>query len=436
MKHIIHLLFLITLLGCALLSPTPTASIPTVQAPVPTKPLESELSPPTEAPPSDIPPTALPATDLPPPTDEPSPEITAISPESVKTFPDPNLFRWEPILYYDFENPLDLQHAGDERLFVVEQRGVIWVVEDGERIPEPFLDIQDIVYDGDFEQGLLGLAFHPSFADTGFFYVNYTDYTGDTVIARFMVSSDRNHADSDSRSVILSFDQPYSNHNGGGIAFGPDGYLYIGTGDGGSSDDPRGNGQKLDTLLGKLLRIDIDTTDPYAIPHDNPFTGTIRPEIWAFGIRNPWRFAFDRLTGDLFIADVGQDEWEEVNFQPAETPGGINYGWNVREGLHPFAGSATEGLIDPIAEYGHDQGCSVTGGVVVRDPSLPEWSGVYLYGDYCTGILWGLVRNADGQWENRVLYDTDFVISSFGEDRDGHVYLVDHGGWVFRLERQ
>jgi len=332
--------------------------------------------------------------------------------------------------------PVDLQHVGDERLFVVDQRGLIWIIEDGEMLPEPFLDIQEWVNDTHHEQGLLGLAFHPNYVENGRFFVNYTDTFGNTVISRFEVSPERNLADRNSLRVILRFDQPYANHNGGGMAFGPDGHLFIAIGDGGSINDPEGNGQNLDTYLGKLLRLDVDSADPYATPADNPYAaGGGLPEIWAYGLRNPWRFAFDQLTGDLYISDVGQDDWEEINFQPSGTPGGVNYGWNIREGSHPFAGDTTEGLTEPVAEYDHNLGYSVIGGVVVRDPSLPEWQGVYLYGDYGSGRIWGLVRDAGGNWESAVLFETDFNISSFGQDVDGQVYLLDHGGVIYRLER-
>jgi glucose/arabinose dehydrogenase len=380
--------------------------------------------------------------DSPPPTITPSTssQQTPISnptqtPEPMPTLPNPADFRWA-LVADELVQPVDLQSAGDERLFVVEQRGWIRIITDGELLPEPFLDLTKFITDRESEQGLLGLAFHPNYTENGLFFVNYTDRFGNTVITRFIASPDPDLADLDSLRVVLRFNQPYPNHNGGGIAFDPDGDLYIGTGDGGSGGDPLGNGQRLDTLLGKLLRIDVDAADPYAIPPDNPFTSEdTLPEIWAYGLRNPWRFSFDRLTGDLFIGDVGQSQWEEISYLPASSPGGANFGWNIREGAHPFAGNATEGLVDPIAEYAHGQGCSVTGGVVVRDPSLPTWDGVYIYGDYCTGTIWGLLPSADGTWQNAVLFNTDYQISAFGEDQVGRVYLVDHLGGIYRLER-
>jgi glucose/arabinose dehydrogenase len=315
----------------------------------------------------------------------------------VTALPDPSGTVWTAVAG-GFRRPVDIQHAGDDRLFVVGQRGLIWIIESGQALADPFLDISDRVGTSASEQGLLGLAFHPDYASNGRFYVNYTDASGDTVIARFQVGQDPNRADPDSEVVLMTIDQPFANHNGGGMAFGPDGLLYIATGDGGSAGDPRGNGQRLDTLLGKILRIDVNGGEPYAVPGDNPFAaGGGRAEIWAYGLRNPWRFSFDRLTGDLYIGDVGQGDWEEIDFLPAGSPGGANFGWNLREGLHAYAGDLAPGMIEPVAEYGHAQGgCSVSGGVVVRSPSLADWQGVYLYGDYCSGLIWGLVRDAAG----------------------------------------
>jgi glucose/arabinose dehydrogenase len=310
------------------------------------------------------------------------------------------------------------------------------VIEDGLRFPDPLLDIRQWVNDRGNEQGLLGLAFHPNYPENGYFFVNYTNPQGSTVIARFETSPDSDVVDPESQQIILQFEQPYRNHNGGGLAFGPDGYLYIGTGDGGSGGDPLENGQRLDTFLGKMLRIDVDSGDPYAIPPDNPFAlGGGLLEIWAYGLRNPWRFAFDSLTGDLFIGDVGQGDWEEINFQPADNPGGVNYGWNIREGGHPYAGDTTQGLIDPVAEYSHREGVSVTGGYVIRDISLPDWQGVYLYGDFGSGMIWGLIRDEQEVWQSGVLFETNFSISSFGQDAEGRIYLTDfRSGGIYRLE--
>lgn len=333
------------------------------------------------------------------------------------------------------QRPVDLTHAGDERLFVVEQRGLIYVIEEGQILEPPFLDLRERVNNSGNEQGFLGLAFHPDYAQNGFFYVNYTDAGGSTNISRFQVSDNPNQALPESEALVLGIDQPYANHNGGGLIFGPDGFLYIAAGDGGSGGDPQNNGQRLDTLLGKMLRIDVDRDDPYTIPTSNPFAFEGgRGEIWSYGLRNPWRFSFDSATGDLYIGDVGQRNWEEVNFQESKSHGGENYGWNIREGTHAYASGDSQGLIDPIAEYSHDEGCSVTGGVVVRGDSLPTWHGIYLYADYCTGTVWGAKRSAQGVWEIVSIYDTNFQISSFGEGADNAVYLLDHNGGVYRLE--
>jgi glucose/arabinose dehydrogenase len=350
------------------------------------------------------------------------------------TLPAPETATWRSFMD-GFDKPLLLTHAGDERLFVVEQDGLIWVIEDGQKVQEPFLDISDIVGADASERGLLGLAFHPNYDETGRFFVNYTNLRGNTTISSFFVSSDRNKADTTSEVILLDISQPFSNHNGGGIAFGPDGYLYLGTGDGGSGGDPNGFGQNLNVLLGKMLRLDIDSQQPYAIPADNPFIDKEGlGEIWAYGLRNPWRFAFDPLIGDLYMGDVGQNAWEEVNFQSADSHGGLNYGWNIMEGSHAFSEGDQSGLTLPVAEYDHSHGCSITGGVVVRDSELPRWGGVYLYGDFCSGQIWGLIRNEGGAWTNLALYKSGASISSFGLDSSDRVYLVDHGGTIFRLE--
>jgi glucose/arabinose dehydrogenase len=403
-----YLLVLPLLVSCSLLSPAATAPPTPFEAPT----VAAGLEPP------------LPEAALPSPTPAP--------PAFVTTLPDPSLFAWQRIPG-DFRRPVDVQDPGDGRLFVVEQRGRIRVVQGGAVLPDLFIDLTDRVGVFGNEQGLLGLALHPDFASNGLLYVNYTDLNGDTVISRFQLSADPSRADPSSERTLLQYDQPYPNHNGGGMAFGPDGYLYIGSGDGGSAGDPHGNGQRLDTFLGKLLRIDVDHGDPYAIPPDNPFPS--RPEVWAYGLRNPWRFSFDPLTGDLYIGDVGQNQWEEVDFQAGGSPGGANYGWSILEGTHIYEGGATVGLTLPVAEYSHDVNCSVTGGVVVRDPSLPELEGVYLYGDYCSGLVWGLVRDPSGAWLSAVLFQTGFNISSFGKGQAGEVYLLDHNGALYRLGR-
>jgi hypothetical protein len=265
------------------------------------------------------------------------------------------------------------------------------------------------------------------YKQNGFLYVNYTGSGGNTVIARFQVTSNPNQADPNSEKRLLGVDQPFPNHNGGVVTFGPDGYLYLGLGDGGSQGDPNGNGQNTNLLLGKILRIDVEHGDPYTIPSTNPFGN----EIWHYGLRNPWRISFDRATGDLFIADVGQDKWEEIDFVPAGL-GGLNFGWNLFEGNHAYAGGSETGITMPVAEYDHSQGCAVTGGYVYRG-SMPEWQGIYLYGDYCSGLVWGLAHTAQS-WQNRLLFETGFNISTFGEDESGEIYLADLRGSIYRLE--
>lgn len=366
----------------------------------------------------------------------PLPPVATASPTAVQfaaQLPDPGTAQWR-LVADGFSRPLDIQASGDGRLFVVEQAGVIRVMVDGEPSPQPFLDLRDRVVSSGNEQGLLGLALHPDHTQNGLLYVNYTGSGDVTHIAQFQVDPDTSQAAPDSQITLLTLDQPYKNHNGGGLAFGPDGFLYIGTGDGGSAGDPLGNGQSLQTLLGKILRIAVDGSETYTIPGDNPFLDVAgaRPEIWDYGLRNPWRFSFDPANGDLFIADVGQNQWEEVNYEAAGR-GGVNYGWNAFEGSHPFAGTI-EGTAFPVAEYSHSQGgCSITGGVVVRDPELAQWQGVYFYGDFCSGLIWGLLPQGDGTWANEVLFDTGFSITSFGSDPSGGVYLADRAGGIYRL---
>jgi glucose/arabinose dehydrogenase len=352
------------------------------------------------------------------------PSQTAASPAS---FPDPSAYEWQEIVN-GLQRPVDLQPDGSGRLFVVEKAGRIRMIENDQLVEAPFLDITDRVGSSGNEQGLLGLAFHPQYQQNGRFFVNYTDLNGDTVLARFQVSSDSTVADPGSEVKLLGVDQPYANHNGGVLAFGPDGYLYAGLGDGGSQGDPNGNAQNTGVLLGKILRLDVDSAEPYAIPADNPFGN----EIWAFGLRNPWRFSFDKATGDFYIADVGGSQWEEVDFLPAGSPGGTNFGWDHREGAHEFEGGGPEGMVDPVAEYSHQEGgCSITGGYVYRG-AMPEWNGIFLYADYCTGFVWGLFK-APGGWQNQRLYDLDVPITSFGQDPAGELYLVSDNGGIFRL---
>lgn len=366
-------------------------------------------------------------------------------PASVLAFPAADNFQWQPVAS-GFTRPANLVNAGDgsNRLFVVEQAGLIHVVSQGSLLPQPFLDIRSRVGSSGNEQGLLGLAFHPRFAENGFFYVNYTDQAGDTVIARFSIDPasppESQQANPANELILLQVQQPFANHNGGHLLFGPDQMLWIALGDGGSGGDPLGNGQSLQTLLGKLLRIDVDHGSPYAIPSDNPFTsGGGLAEIWGFGLRNPWRYTFDRQTGDLFIADVGQEKWEEVDYLPAGSTGtAYNFGWNLREGSHTYQDTnpLPNNLVDPIFEYGHDQGCSITGGEVYRGRALPEFFGVYLFADFCSGTIWGLLQPAPGQWQGQVLFASGLKITSFGLDESGEIYLLEMGGGLYRLDRQ
>jgi len=334
-------------------------------------------------------------------------------------------------------NPLHLTApAGDSRLFVVEQAGRVRIVESGRLLETPFLDITDRVGSGG-ERGLLSIAFHPDYASNGYFYASYTDDGGDTRIERYSVTGDPNVADPGSADSVLFVEQPFSNHNGGLIVFGPDGRLYIGLGDGGSGGDPQGNGQNLETLLGALLRIDVDGADPFAVPADNPFVGDPdgRDEIWAYGLRNPWRFAFDREAGDLYIADVGQNRWEEVNVVPADS-GGANFGWNIMEGAHCYVSDPCDssGLVLPAVEYGHGDGCSVTGGYVYRGSAIPEIRGHYFYSDLCSGFLRSF-KFSDGAVSERREWNVGDPgsVLSFGEDPDGELYLLSANGTVYKL---
>lgn len=327
--------------------------------------------------------------------------------------------------------------VGDSRVFVVEKAGRIRILDDGALLSDPFLDISDEVSGGS-EQGLLSLAFHPDYADNGRFFVNFTNRAGDTRVVEYRVSADPDRADPTPVRTVLAVPQPFSNHNGGLVAFGPDGMLYVGMGDGGSGGDPRGNGQDLSTLLGALLRLDVDGGD--LVPSDNPFAGQpgARGEIWAYGLRNPWRFSFDRQTGDLYIADVGQNQFEEVN--AVEGPGrGANYGWNVTEGNDCFAppdGCDTSGLTLPVTVYGHGDGCSVTGGAVYRGSAVPDLQGLYFYSDFCNGFIRSF-RFVDGEatderrWPE--LEPAGERISSFGEDAAGELYVTTASGNVYRF---
>jgi hypothetical protein len=338
-----------------------------------------------------------------------------------------------------FDQPVQVVDPGDGsgRLFVVEQPGRIRIVDDGQVVPVPFLDISDLVGCCG-ERGLLSVAFHPDYATTGDVFVDYTDRNGDTVVARYQVSTtDPNRLDATSAESILTVDQPAANHNGGLLLFGPkDGDLYIGLGDGGGGNGQ--NGQDLSTLLGKILRIDVDgpAGGPlYAVPPDNPFVDRpgARPEIWALGVRNPWRFSFDRVTGDLWIGDVGSATYEEVNFQPATSAGGENYGWDAMEGTTCRVEGGCDAFVPPVSGFDRDEGCVVTGGYVYRGSAMLNLEGVYLFADYCSGRVWGLLRDASDAWVRLDPVETGLRISSFGEDAAGELYAVDIEGAVYRL---
>lgn len=333
--------------------------------------------------------------------------------------------------------PLQIAVApGDFRaVYVVEKIGRVWAFIDGRRSDLPLLDISESVSRG-FEQGLLGIAFHPDYQQNGRLFINYTDTRGDTRIEAYTVEPASRRADPASRRTILHIPQPAGNHNGGMLAFGPDGYLYIGSGDGGRFFDPSGNGQNLGTLLGKILRIDVDAGEPYAVPPDNPFVGDggALPEIWAYGLRNPWRFSFDRATGDLYIADVGERSWEEVNVQPAGSAGGENYGWSLAEGfacLESTSVCEAAPITPPIATYSHGSGrCSIAGGYVYRGSAIPGLVGRYVFGDYCTGTIWSVPAGTDGEGKTpEPLLESGGRISGFGEDHGGEIYVavIDRG---------
>ncbi|MCI0454429.1 MAG: PQQ-dependent sugar dehydrogenase [Candidatus Dadabacteria bacterium] len=340
-----------------------------------------------------------------------------------------------------FSEPTYLTNAKDDsgRIFVVEKEGRIKIIKEGKVLSKPFLDIVSRVRSKGSEQGLFSVAFHPKYKQNGRFLVNYTDLNGDTVISEYKVSDNLDKALLDSERIILKIDQPASNHNGGQLQFGPDGYLYIGMGDGGRAGDPWGNAQNKNVLLGKMLRIDVDSGEPYGIPKNNPFAlkKNIREEIWAYGVRNPWRFSFDPVTGDMYIADVGQDDWEEIHFQLGDSKGGENYGWDLMEGFHDFElpkGYDKKTLAMPILEYNHELGCSITGGYVYRGKRYQSISGTYLFGDFCSGKIWGLKRNQKQDWEWAEFLDTPLLVSSFGEDENGEIYVLDFKkGGIYHL---
>jgi glucose/arabinose dehydrogenase len=400
-------------------TPTTTATAPTPTSTPPPRPSESVTLPPA---------THVSLTPL---------------PANVSKLPDLQAFTWQ-VVADGFDQPVALLDAmdGSGRLFVVERGGLVRILQDGEVLPTPFLDVRDrIGLTGSTSAGMLGMVFHPGFSENGYFFIHYTNVSGQSVIARLQTDADLSVGDPGTEQPLLKIDYPIGEHKGGDLVFGPDGYLYISIGDGGGpgNGDQAGNAQNPGTLLGSILRIDIDERDPYGIPPDNPFaSGGGKPEIWAYGLRNPWRFSFDRLTGDLYIADVGENAWEEIDFLSSGSPAGSNFGWNYFEGTHRYQGKPPpdQVLVEPIFQYDHSKGCSITGGAVYRGEALPEWQGVYVYGDYCQGHVWALLRQPDSSLENQLHEKVSAYITGFGQDQDGELYLVDIGGEIFKLVRK
>jgi glucose/arabinose dehydrogenase len=331
------------------------------------------------------------------------------------------------------------------RLFVIQRGGLIRIIKNGSLVAAPFMNINSLITTAGSEQGLLGLAFHPQYAANRFFYLNYTRKADSaTVVSRFEGSpTSQDTGLVATESILLVVPQPYANHNGGMMAFGPDGYLYIGLGDGGNGGDPGNRAQDSTTLLGKILRIDVNVPSGYAIPPSNPFVGrpAWREEIWALGVRNPWRFSFDRQSGDMYIGDVGQGSWEEIDFEPSSSAGGSNYGWRRKEGDHCYNPSTNcevgFTLVDPVEEYSHTFGCSVTGGYVYRGCAIPDLVGTYFFGDYCTGRIWSFRYDGttltDSTERTSELDPGSLNISSFGEDWNGELYIVHYGGTIYKI---
>lgn len=416
------------LAACSLAAPTATPA-PTIAR------VTATPAAPTAAPTDTLAAATEVATEAPAPTETSVPEAVAAgtpNPEALSL----DRYALQEVVT-DLDRPVFVTHAGDGsgRLFVVEQPGRIRVIRDGALLDTPYLDLTDRVTDSENEQGLLGLAFSPDFEESGRLYVYYTaEDEGKNTIARFQADPAADVADPDSEQILLAVDDPYGNHNGGMLAFGPDGYLYAGLGDGGAGGDPEDRAQDLDALLGKILRLDVSGPD-LAIPPDNPFaSGGGRPEIWIYGVRNPWRYSFDRLTGDLYIGDVGQNQYEEIDFLPNGQSRGVNLGWRVYEGNHDYDSTRHAGAdpVGPILEYTHSDGCSVTGGYVYRGSALPALNGVYFYADFCSTNIW--VAWADGgTWTSQLFGTAHFPIPSFGEDEAGELYVVDIEGILYRL---
>ncbi|GIV99341.1 sorbosone dehydrogenase family protein [Roseiflexus sp.] len=421
-----------TLIPTSATTPAPAAPVATAVAGTPAQPPAAPTSVPTQPPPATpesastqpAAPTSVPTQPLPAPAQPEPPTASQMPQIALQQIVD------------GFDRPLHITHAGDGsgRLFVVEKVGRIRIVRNGQALPEPFLDITDRVGSRANEQGLLSVAFHPRYRENGWLFVNYTDNEGNTVVSRFSAEGDR--ADPSSEEVALTIEQPFANHNGGLIVFGPDGMLYVGMGDGGSAGDPLGAGQDRWTLLGKILRINVDTL-PYTIPPDNPWADGSggRQEVWILGVRNPWRFSFDRATGDLFVADVGQNRLEEVHMLPAGKSAGANLGWNIMEGNECFRGNDCDrrALDLPIDVYPHSLGCSVTGGHVYRGAAFPALQGIYVFGDFCSGRIWGL-RPSAGGWERTELWQSNIQIAAFGEDEAGELYVAGYNnGVLYRI---
>jgi glucose/arabinose dehydrogenase len=326
---------------------------------------------------------------------------------------------------------------GSGRLFVTELAGKVQIIDHGVVRPQPFLDISAKVNTRVFGQGMYDIAFHPDYAHNGYFYVSYINWNNDEILARYQVSADdSNVANPHGEKVILTVKQEYDFHYGGQIQFGPDGMLYFSTGDGGNSGSVNSNSQNKKSLLGALLRLDVDHGDPYSIPTSNPYAtaSDARPELWAKGLRNPWRFSFDQGTGDLYIGDVGESNLEEIDYAPANDPGGENYGWNLYEADLAFKGKDKTGLSFPVIEYGHsNSNCSITGGYVYRGALLPDLTGKYIFGDYCSGMIWSL-DHTDYQWSTSQLLKASISITSFGQGHDGEILVVDRGGTIYQLQ--
>ena len=358
--------------------------------------------------------------------------LSACAPTRPTEFPDPENYVWLE-LPFTFMEPVQISNAGDGtgRLFVVEKRGRVFVIYRGERLPNNFMNISKNVNSEGNEQGLYSIAFHPDYENNGYLYVTYTNLQDDLTLSRFQVSDSPNKVSYPTEKILLVVDQPKLRHQAGHLEFGKDGYLYMSIGDGGN-DKKENNSQSPDNLLGTIIRIDVDNGEPYAIPQDNLYTdSSARPEIWAYGLRNPWRFTFDQATQEMYIADVGQDEWEEIDYLPADYEGDANFGWHYFEATYPYSVDRPDSfliLTPPVVEYKHELArCSIIGGVVYRGKALPAWRGIYLYGDFCSGEIFGMFQGRDGVWQTKILYNLPINITSFGVNEEGEVYVIGYG---------